>query len=57
MGAQSWNSKIVQGQYTAVRQYEFEQEKNEAKRTIKLVDSRVAGNAFEILREAMLENE
>lgn len=57
MGAQSWNSKIVQGQYTAVRQYEFELEKNEAKRTIKLVDSRVAGNAFEILREAMLENE
>ena len=57
MGAQSWNTSIVQGQYTAVRQYKFEQDKNEAKRTIKLIDSRVAGNAFEILREAMLENE
>ena len=57
MGAQSWNGVIVQGNYTAVRQYEFEQEKNEAKRQIKLVDSRVAGNAFEILREAMIEND
>tara|TARA_B100000575_G_scaffold51389_1_gene38086 strand:- start:2449 stop:3006 length:558 start_codon:yes stop_codon:yes gene_type:complete len=54
-GLQSW-SKIVQGQYTAVRQYDFEVEKNEAKRSIKLVDNRVSGSAFELLREAMLEN-
>lgn len=56
-GAYTW-SKLYgnQANYTAVRQYEYELEANEAKREIKLVDARVASKAFDVLREAMIEN-
>ena len=57
-GAHTW-SKLYgqQGSYTAVRQYEYELALNESKRDIKLIDKRVSNKAFDILREAMIENE
>lgn len=42
--------------YEAVDVYKFEDEANEAKRSIKLIDSRLATSAFAKLREAMIEN-
>ena len=56
-GAYSW-SKLFgnQSEYTAIRQYQYELELNETKREIKLVDARVATKAFDVLREAMIEN-
>lgn len=57
-GAHTWSKLYgAQSQYTAVRQYRYEVDRNEAKRTIKIVDSRVASTAFELLREAMIEND
>jgi len=56
-GTYTWSKLYGQtGNYTAVRQYEYELEQNEAKRDIKLIDKRVASKAFEILRETMIEN-
>ena len=46
--------KIVAGQYTAVYAYDYEDDLNEAKRQIKLVDKRFAGSARSILREVMI---
>jgi len=42
--------------YVPVYAYNHEDEKNEAKRTIKLIDRRLASEAFTKLREAMIEN-
>ena len=50
-------SNIVGGQYSPVYAYNFELEKNEAKRNIKLIDKRLASTAFQKLRDVMLENE
>ena len=50
-------SNIVGGQYSPVYAYNFELEKNEAKRSIKLIDKRLASTAFQKLRDVMLENE
>lgn len=56
-GTYTWSKLYGQtGNYTAVRQYEYELELNEAKRDIKLIDRRVANKAFDVLREAMIEN-
>ena len=46
--------KIVAGQYTAVYAYDYEDELNEAKRKIKLVDKRFAASARSLLREVMI---
>ena len=48
--------KIVASDYQSVDVYKFEDEANEAKRSIKLIDARLATNAFAKLREAMIEN-
>jgi len=49
--------KIVASDYKSVDVYKFEDEANEAKRSIKLIDSRLATDAFSKLRNAMIENE
>ena len=49
--------KIVASDYQSVDVYKFEDEANEAKRLIKLIDSRLATDAFSKLRNAMIENE
>lgn len=49
--------KIVASDYQSVDVYKFEDEANEAKRSIKLIDSRLATDAFSKLRNAMIENE
>ena len=46
--------KIVAGQYTAVYAYDYEDDLNEAKRQIKLVDKRFAASARTLLREVMI---
>ncbi len=46
--------KIVAGQYTAVYAYDYEDDLNEAKRKIKLVDKRLASSAKSILRDTMI---
>ena len=48
--------KIVASDYQSVDVYKFEDEANEAKRSIKLIDARLATSAFAKLREAMIEN-
>ena len=48
--------KIVASDYQSVDVYKFEDEANEAKRSIKLIDARLATTAFAKLREAMIEN-
>lgn len=48
--------KIQASDYQSVDVYNFEDEANEAKRSIKLIDSRLATSAFAKLREAMIEN-
>ena len=48
--------KIEASDYQSVDVYTFEDEANEAKRTIKLIDARLATSAFAKLREAMIEN-
>lgn len=48
--------KIVASDYESVDVYKFEDEANEAKRSIKLIDARLATSAFAKLREAMIEN-
>ena len=50
-------SNIIGGQYSPVYAYNDELEKNEAKRTIKLIDRRLASTAFQKLRDVMLEND
>ena len=47
-------SNIVAGQYTAVYAYDFENDLNESKRQIKLIDSRLANKAKAMLREIMI---
>ena len=49
--------KIQAADYQSIDAYKFEEEKNESKRQIKLIDNRLASNAFARLREAMIENE
>lgn len=51
-----WPEGTNAGNYVAVYAYNDEEEKNEAKRTIKLIDARLATDAFSKLREAMIEN-
>ena len=46
--------KIVAGQYTAVYAYDYEDDLNESKRQIKLVDKRFAASARTLLREVMI---
>ena len=48
--------KILASDYESVDVYKFEDEANEAKRSIKLIDARLATSAFAKLREAMIEN-
>jgi hypothetical protein len=48
--------KIVASDYQSIDVYKFEDEANEAKRSIKLIDARLATSAFAKLREAMIEN-
>jgi len=48
--------KIQASDYQSVDVYKFEDEANEAKRSIKLIDARLATSAFTKLREAMIEN-
>ena len=48
--------KIAASDYQSVDVYKFEDEANEAKRSIKLIDARLATSAFAKLREAMIEN-
>ena len=48
--------KIITSDYQSVDVYKFEDEANEAKRSIKLIDTRLATSAFAKLREAMIEN-
>ena len=45
---------IVAGQFTAVDAFTHEEELNEAKRTIKIIDRRLADEAKTVLRETML---
>ena len=46
--------KIVAGQYSPVYAYDYENDLNEAKRTIKLIDARLANKAKNLLREIMI---
>ena len=46
--------KIVAGHYTAVTAYNYEDELNESKRTIKMIDRRLANDAKNLLREIMI---
>ena len=46
--------KIVAGQYTAVYAYDYEDELNESKRKIKLIDKRLASSAKGVLRKVMI---
>lgn len=48
--------KIIASDYQSVDVYKFEDDANEAKRSIKLIDARLATTAFAKLREAMIEN-
>jgi len=45
--------KIVAGQYTPVYAYDFEDDLNESKRNIKLIDASMANQAKQLLREIM----
>ena len=45
--------KIVAGQYTAVYAYDYEDDLNESKRQIKLIDKSLANSAKEALRNIM----
>ena len=45
---------IRDSQYTAVSAYTFEDELNESKRTIKVIDRRLANDAKNLLREIMI---
>ena len=49
--------KINENDYSPVYAYDNEIEINEAKRTIKLIDRRLASTAYEALRDAMVEND
>ena len=49
--------KINENDYSPVYAYDNEIEINEAKRTIKLIDRRLASTAYEALRDAMIEND
>ena len=46
--------KIVAGQYTAVYAYDYEDDLNESKRQIKLIDKSLANGAKEALRNIMI---
>jgi len=48
--------KIQSSDYTAINAYDFEDDKNESKRLIKLIDTRLASQAYAKLREAMIES-
>ena len=47
-------NNIIAGQYTAVSAYTFEDELNESKRNIKIVDRRLVNEAKNLLREIMI---
>ena len=47
-------NNIIAGQYTAVSAYTFEDELNESKRNIKIIDRRLANDAKNLLREIMI---
>ena len=53
----SHHGQIATSQFSPVYAYNFEEDKNEAKRDIKLIDRKLAATAFDKLREAMIEND
>lgn len=53
----SHHGQVVTSQFSPVYAYNFEEDKNEAKREIQLIDRALASTAFDRLREAMIEND